>query len=246
MKSDFQLSIPMARQTILVLGGGNALGSYLAGAYEALTEAGVAPNWIIGASAGAMTGAIIAGNPPHQRLARLREFWSEATMKTGFSSAGTEKLRQYYNGWHALWSVLAGRPTIFKHRWPGLWSALPGVPNDIAIMDHAPLRRHWSASLTSTSSTRARRASASPASTLRPAKKSSSTPAVTSSGRNTSSPARRSPRDFPRSRSAGACCAIPATSTTRRSTSPSPSPRRPTRCASPSSCSACAARGRNR
>jgi predicted acylesterase/phospholipase RssA len=31
-------------QTILVLGGGNALGSYLAGAYETLSGAGVEPD----------------------------------------------------------------------------------------------------------------------------------------------------------------------------------------------------------
>ncbi|MDB5644305.1 MAG: patatin, partial [Hyphomicrobiales bacterium] len=58
----------MVRQTVLVLGGGNALGSYLAGAYGALSSAGVAPDWIVGASAGALTGAIIAGNRPEQRL----------------------------------------------------------------------------------------------------------------------------------------------------------------------------------
>jgi NTE family protein len=54
--------------------------------------------------------------------------------------AGHGKLRQYYNGWHAAFSALAGRPTIFKHRWPGLWSALPGSPDDVAIFDHDPLR----------------------------------------------------------------------------------------------------------
>jgi NTE family protein len=130
----------VAQQTILVLGGGNALGSYLAGAYESLSEAGVQPDWIIGASAGALTGAIIAGNSPERRLPRLREFWAEAATKTGLAPFRNEKLRQYYNGWHALWSVVAGRPTIFRHRWPGLWSALPGVPNDVALFDQGPLR----------------------------------------------------------------------------------------------------------
>jgi predicted acylesterase/phospholipase RssA len=97
-------------QTILVLGGGNALGSYLAGAYETLSGAGIEPDWIVGASAGALMGAIIAGNRPEQRLPRLREFWDEAMTKTGPAPFANEKLRQHYNGWHALWSVVAGRP----------------------------------------------------------------------------------------------------------------------------------------
>lgn len=128
------------RQIVVVLGGGNALGSYLAGAYERMVQRQVRPDWIIGASAGAITGAILAGNPPELRLPRLREFWSEATIDTAAAPFGTEKLRQYYNGWHAAWAALFGRPSIFGHRWPGIWSALPGMPDDVALYDHAPLR----------------------------------------------------------------------------------------------------------
>jgi NTE family protein len=127
-------------QTILVLGGGNALGAYLAGACEEIAAQQVEPSWIVGASAGAITGAIWAGNPPERRAERLRAYWAEATVHTSFSPFMDEKLRQYYNGWHVAWAVLAGRPTIYGHRWPGLWSALPGVPNDVAVFDHSPLR----------------------------------------------------------------------------------------------------------
>lgn len=127
-------------QTIVVFGGGNALGAYLAGAYERMLQADVRPDWIIGASAGAITGAIVAGNPPERRLERLQEFWAEATIRTPFAQSGNEKLRQYYNGWHAAWSALFGRPSIFTHRWPGFWGALPGTPNDVALYDHSPLR----------------------------------------------------------------------------------------------------------
>src|SRR5260370_22163730 len=51
----------------LVLQGGGALGAYQAGVYEALTEAGIHPDWIAGVSVGAINGAIIAGNPPKSR-----------------------------------------------------------------------------------------------------------------------------------------------------------------------------------
>jgi NTE family protein len=65
----------MPGQVVLVLQGGGALGAYQLGVYQALHEAGIEPDWVIGTSIGAINGAIIAGNPPHQRLDRLRQFW---------------------------------------------------------------------------------------------------------------------------------------------------------------------------
>ena len=62
-------------QVVLVLQGGGALGSYQAGVYQALHEAGIEPDWIIGTSIGAINASLIAGNAPQDRLARLKEFW---------------------------------------------------------------------------------------------------------------------------------------------------------------------------
>jgi NTE family protein len=59
----------------LVLQGGGALGAYQCGVYEALHEAGIAPNWFAGTSIGAINAAILAGNPPQHRIERLHEFW---------------------------------------------------------------------------------------------------------------------------------------------------------------------------
>jgi NTE family protein len=69
---------PRDGQIVLVLQGGGALGAYQAGVYQALQEAGVAPDWVIGTSIGAINAALIAGNPPERRLSRLREFWARA------------------------------------------------------------------------------------------------------------------------------------------------------------------------
>jgi NTE family protein len=62
-------------QAVLVLQGGGALGSYQAGVYQALHEAGIEPDWIIGTSIGAINASLIAGNEPQHRLARLKAFW---------------------------------------------------------------------------------------------------------------------------------------------------------------------------
>jgi NTE family protein len=61
--------------TALLLQGGGALGSYQAGVYQALAEAGLHPDWVAGISIGAVNAALIAGNPPEKRVERLWEFW---------------------------------------------------------------------------------------------------------------------------------------------------------------------------
>ena len=47
-------------QIVLVFQGGGALGAYQAGVYQALHEAGVEPDWVIGTSIGAIYGAAAA------------------------------------------------------------------------------------------------------------------------------------------------------------------------------------------
>ena len=66
---------PAKAQRVLVLQGGGALGSYQAGAFQALCRAGFEPEWIAGISIGAINAAIIAGNDPDKRVGRLKEFW---------------------------------------------------------------------------------------------------------------------------------------------------------------------------
>jgi len=126
---------------VLVLGGGNALGSYLAGAYESLLRRSIEPQWIVSGSIGAITGAIIAGNAPDDRLDRLKAFWDEAMIRSsGLLGRGT-KIRHTYNELHTITALLFGRPGLFGHRFPGLLSMLPWMPDDVALYDHAPLRR---------------------------------------------------------------------------------------------------------
>ena len=66
---------PANAQRVLVLQGGGALGSYQAGAYQALCHCGFKPEWIAGISIGAVNAAIIAGNVPEKRVDRLKEFY---------------------------------------------------------------------------------------------------------------------------------------------------------------------------
>jgi NTE family protein len=106
-------------QISLVLQGGGALGAYQAGVYQALDEAGIEPDWVIGTSIGAINAAIIAGNNPGQRLPRLREFWARMThapvtqlfAETPFFGAAAANAM----------TILGGLPSFFK---PNPWAFL--------------------------------------------------------------------------------------------------------------------------
>ena len=63
---------PDFERIALLLQGGGALGSYQAGVYQALAEADLHPDWVAGISIGAINSAIIAGNPPAERVDKLR------------------------------------------------------------------------------------------------------------------------------------------------------------------------------
>jgi NTE family protein len=78
-----KLSTPpkLPGQVVLVFQGGGALGAYQGGVYQALHEAGIEPNWVVGTSIGAINGAIIAGNDVAVRLERMREFWNRIERK---------------------------------------------------------------------------------------------------------------------------------------------------------------------
>ena len=73
-------------QVVLVLQGGGALGAYQGGVYQALHEADIEPDWIVGTSIGAINASIIAGNRPEERLDRLREFWKRVERATFWGS----------------------------------------------------------------------------------------------------------------------------------------------------------------
>ncbi|MBV9565229.1 MAG: patatin-like phospholipase family protein [Bradyrhizobium sp.] len=105
-------------QIVLVLQGGGALGSYQAGVYQALHEAGVEPDWIIGTSIGAINASLIAGNPPRDRLARLRIFWKRMEQQPLLGLQDTlPGLHDRLSYWTTVAHGIAGffQPNPFAH-----------------------------------------------------------------------------------------------------------------------------------
>lgn len=117
----------------LVLAGGNALGAYHAGVYQALHEAGIEPDWIVGTSAGAMTGAIVAGNAPDQRIARLAAFWRPAA-PGDLAPDWHDAAETWRRTGEAMTTLLAGRAGMFAPVGTSLFGR--GLP---ALYDTAPL-----------------------------------------------------------------------------------------------------------
>jgi NTE family protein len=105
-------SLDLPGQVVLVLQGGGALGSYQAGVYQALHEAGMEPDWIIGTSIGAINASLIAGNEPAERVARLKEFWKRMEQNPVWN------LRTAFPGFNerlAYWSTVThGIPGFFR------------------------------------------------------------------------------------------------------------------------------------
>ena len=118
----------MPGQVVLVFQGGGALGAYQGGVYQALHEAGIEPDWVVGTSIGAINGAIIAGNEVGARLERLREFWGRVERKplwdgTPFGQLVGNAGSYIYSIFNGISGYYAPNPAI---AWGGL-NALVGV-----------------------------------------------------------------------------------------------------------------------
>lgn len=124
-------------QTVYVFQGGGALGAYQAGVAEALDAGGIAPDWLVGTSIGAINAALIAGNQPADRLAALREFWSRVT-RPGLPMAGPAN--PFTAGLQTWQTLLTGVPGFFKPRGPLAWDLNRQAPlTELGFYDTAPL-----------------------------------------------------------------------------------------------------------
>ena len=133
---------------VLLLQGGGALGAYQAGVYEALAEADLHPNWVAGISIGSINAAIIAGNPPDQRVEKLRKFWEGVTRQPvdhmggelGWAMARGDVARASLIQMSAAVALLAGASGFFRPRIPNPWFHPPGTIEATSYYDTTQLK----------------------------------------------------------------------------------------------------------
>ena len=140
---------PPFERVALLLQGGGALGAYQGGVYQALAEANVLPTWIAGISIGAVNSAIIAGNAPENRVARLREFW-EAVSTSPLSAFGLsfnapvdlkdDSTHRIVNQLQAMVIAMLGAPSFFTPRFPPPHVWAPQDTKTLSFYDVAPLQ----------------------------------------------------------------------------------------------------------
>lgn len=132
---------PAKAHRVLVLQGGGALGSYQAGAYQALCHFDFEPDWVAGISIGAINAAIIAGNPREKRVGRLKEFWDMVSAPVPWNPVTkNDRARSLFNETSAALIATFGVPGFFRPRIPPapLWPQ--GSPQSQSYYDTAPLR----------------------------------------------------------------------------------------------------------
>lgn len=144
------IRLPDYHRTILVLQGGGALGSYQAGIFQGLSEAGVLPQMVAGISIGALNAAIIAGNAPAHRLNQLQKFWETiCTPNRGWSLLPWLEDSPWNKSDYSRWglgllggmsAMLEGQQGFFRPRFPGPVLVGDGKPSLASLYDTSALK----------------------------------------------------------------------------------------------------------
>ena len=133
---------PAKAQPVLVLQGGGALGSYQAGAYQALCHHDFEPEWIAGISIGAVNAAIIAGNAREKRVDRLKEFWEMVSSPVSWNPVTPgDRARSVFNETSAALIATFGVPGFFTPRIPPAPFWPQGSPQSQSYYDTTPLKK---------------------------------------------------------------------------------------------------------
>lgn len=127
-------------QIVLVFQGGGALGAYQVGVYQAMHEAGIEPDWVIGTSIGALNGAIIVGNEPYRRLEQLERFWESLQWRSPLGCTGFTA--DLIGPWANLATLTQGVDGFFAPNPPSWWGLQTPLGIDrAAFYTTAPLRQ---------------------------------------------------------------------------------------------------------
>ena len=126
---------------VLLLQGGGALGAYHIGAYQALHQAGMEPDWIAGVSIGAFNACILVGNEPADRVSKLEALWDTISRPESIDFwtriHGLE--RRVHNAASHMEAVLLGQPNFYYPRFPSPQFVPDQAPEDVSYYVSTPM-----------------------------------------------------------------------------------------------------------
>ena len=123
----------------LMLQGGGALGAYHIGAYQALAEHDLHPDWVAGISIGAINAAVVAGNPPDQRVDRLAALWEAISWPDLPAPLALTALQTLHNMASNAEALLFGQPHFFTPRPVNPYLRPPSPPQEVSFYDTSPM-----------------------------------------------------------------------------------------------------------
>lgn len=129
------------RLVVYALQGGGALGAYQVGAYQALLEHGLEPDWVTGISIGSLNAALIAGNEREQRVPRLRQFWESITSKQRPWDRVSNPFSNFTTSLQFAQTVAFGLPNFFRPWGVPPMLSHPGSPAATSYYTTEPLRQ---------------------------------------------------------------------------------------------------------
>jgi len=133
-------ALPLPDKVVLLLQGGGALGSFQGGVYQELDRSGIDIDWVAGISIGAINAAIIAGNPPERRVAKLRSFWETlSSTLPDFPLFQADMLREIAHLGAAATVSMFGVPGFFHPQWMPTLFAPKGSAAATSLYDTTPM-----------------------------------------------------------------------------------------------------------
>jgi NTE family protein len=122
-----------------MLQGGGAMGAYHIGAYQALAEHNLHPDWIGGISIGAVNAAVIAGNRPQERVGRLTDMWEAISWPDTPTPLALPPLQVLHNMVSNAEALMIGQPNFFTPRPVSPYLLSQASPLDVSFYDTSPM-----------------------------------------------------------------------------------------------------------
>lgn len=103
---------PTPPREVVVFSGGGSLGAAQVGATQALLEAGIVPDAVVGVSVGAINAAYVAVDPTAERMVELESIWRSMTRHEVFPDRGFSVARRLATRSNYLYSPVGMRSLL--------------------------------------------------------------------------------------------------------------------------------------